>query len=128
MKILLTLLALACSSCLFARKNFNSPVEPDLVAGVVVGEDAEQVVGRLGAPNEVVQLGRRSAWRYDHTVEKSTGAWLLVGFYNQDTRQDRVWVFFDEEQRVSHVGSTFEARNAEYALPFEDLHDREPSE
>jgi hypothetical protein len=82
------------------------------------------VVDRLGAPVDVVQLGRRSAYRYQFTSSKREVLFLLVlGLYNQDTRSDRIWVFFDEKQVLTHVGSTFQGAETEYAMPWEDLHD-----
>jgi hypothetical protein len=79
----------------------------------------------MGAPNEVVQLGRRSAWRYDHSNGKVAGLTLfVVTFVNRDTRTDRVWFFFDEQDRLSHMGSSFEAADADWAMPWQDLSGR----
>ena len=62
--------------------------------------------------------GRRSAWRYEHTVEKQAAAFLVVlGLRGVDTQADRVWVFFDEEDNVLHVGTLFQASEAEYDVP-----------
>jgi hypothetical protein len=75
----------------------------------------------LGAPADVVQLGRRSAWRYDHIHEKRAAFTLIViTMVNSDSKADRVWVFFDEEDRLIHARGTFEADDAEYKLPFQD--------
>jgi hypothetical protein len=72
----------------------------------------------MGAPAEVVQLGRRTAWRYEYKVEKQAAVLVLVlGLRGMDIQSDRVWVFFDEEQKLTHVGSSFASEQASYALP-----------
>jgi outer membrane protein assembly factor BamE (lipoprotein component of BamABCDE complex) len=117
----LLLLALFTASCAVARQRENDPIPAMQVEALAIGDSAERVVELLGAPTEVVQLGRRTAYRYDFTQTKSAGLFLLVvGFFNQDTHQDRVWVFLDEEQVVTHVGSTLAADEAEYAMPWSE--------
>jgi hypothetical protein len=65
---------------------------------------AKDVVEALGAPNEVVQLGTRSAYRYDFTVEKTAGFTLIIiTFLNDDTRADRAWLFFDKDDVLTHA-------------------------
>jgi len=105
--------------CFLSRSQANPPLPPEAVAQIEPGvSDADDVTRLLGAPNEVVQLGRRSAWKYEHTVEKQSAAFLiLLGLRGVDTQADRVWVFFDEEDRVLHVGSLFQANEAEYDVP-----------
>jgi outer membrane protein assembly factor BamE (lipoprotein component of BamABCDE complex) len=113
-------LALA-SSCAFARQRTHEPIAPTSVQSIEVGDSAGRVTELLGAPSEVVQLGTRSAYRYDFTETKSTGLFLLViGFFNVDSHQDRVWVFFDEDENVTHVGATLEADEASYGMPWSD--------
>ena len=88
------------------------------------GMTAADVVATLGAPNEVIQLGLRSAYRFDHQKKKRAGLFALVlGFFNEDTREDRVWCFFDQNDVLTHVGSTLDADDTEYALPWSDIHD-----
>ena len=87
---------------------------------------AAEVVAKLGAPTEVVQLGRRSAYRYDATRTKSTVLFLgIVNFANQDARQDRVWLFFDDKDVLLHYGATLSTHRTQYALPWEDVHEAE---
>jgi outer membrane protein assembly factor BamE (lipoprotein component of BamABCDE complex) len=127
--LLLTLLLVA-PACAFMRETVNEPLTPVALESLRPGvSTAEEVVQALGAPVDVVQLGRRSAYRYQFTASKRAALFLLVlGFYNQDTREDRAWVFFDENQVLSHVGSTFEAADVEYAMPWEELHGEAPAE
>jgi outer membrane protein assembly factor BamE (lipoprotein component of BamABCDE complex) len=115
------LLALVASSCAFARTRTHEPIPAHSVDSLQVGDSAQRVTEVLGAPTEVVQLGKRSAYRYDYTEAKRTGLFLfLVGFYNSDSHQDRVWVFFDEADILTHVGSTLKAEATEYGMPWSD--------
>ncbi len=107
-------------SCLVSRTTNNESITAEHVAQLKPGvSTATDVVKTLGAPSDVVQLGRRSAYRYDHTVTKRAGLFLLViAFMNDDTHADRVWVFFDEHDVLTHVGSTLRADGAEYKMPW----------
>lgn len=106
--------------CLVSKTVNHEALDPAAVAAIRPGEStAEDVLELLGAPNEVVQLGRRSAYRYDHSVQKQAGLFLvLVGLRGVDRQEDRIWIFFDEEEIVMHAGATFEAADAAYALPW----------
>lgn len=117
--LLSLLLVPLCSSCLLSRTDTNEVILPEAVAQLQPGvHTAADVVGVLGGPTEVVQLGRRSAYKYDRRTEKQTGLWLVIfGLRGVDARSDRIWVFFDEDEMLTHVGSTFEAKNAQYELP-----------
>lgn len=107
------------SGCLFSRTDVNAPISRETVERLQPGvHTAADVVSLLGGPAEVVQLGKRAAYLYDHRTEKVTGLWLgIVGFAGDDVRSDRVWAFFDESNVLTHVGATFEASEAEYELP-----------
>lgn len=123
--ILLALLLLSASGCAFARSTNNEPLEAQRLQALHPGTTtAQQAVELLGAPLDVVQLGKRSAYRYEYTSTKHTALFLLlIGFYNQDTRADRAWLFFDENQLLTHVGTTLSGDDTEYAMPWEDVHD-----
>lgn len=112
-------LGASLSGCFFSKSVANPALPPEAVARIVPGTStADDVVAAIGAPNEVVQLGRRSAWKYEHTVEKQAAVFLvLLGLRGVDTQADRVWVFFDEDDRVLHVGTLFQAGAAEYDVP-----------
>lgn len=117
--------ALSLSSCFIARRSTNEPISSMNVDSLLPGRStAKECVQKLGAPSEVVQLGKRFAYRYDHTIEKGAGTFLvLVALFNEDARQDRVWLFFDENGVLSHMGSTFASKRAEYSMPWEDIHE-----
>ncbi len=120
LNVFLLLLLLPFASGCFARhSHLNHDLDQEAVAALQPGvTTAREVMKLLGAPTEVVQLGHRSAYRYDHTQEKSVGLFLLVIFLNgEDLKSDRVWVFFDGNDVLTHVGSTFEAEDVSYDVP-----------
>ena len=85
---------------------------------------AKEVVEKLGAPTDVVQLGRRTAYRYDASSGKGM-TWILVflNFGSKDTRSDRLWVFFDDKDVLTHYGATFATHRTQHAMPWEDVHE-----
>ncbi|MGB0330660.1 MAG: hypothetical protein ACPGPE_02445 [Planctomycetota bacterium] len=118
----LALLVLAASilpGCFFSRSRTNPELSPELASQIIpLQSTAADVTELLGAPNEVVQLGLRTAWRYEHTVEKQSAAFLIfLGLRGVDTQSDRVWVFFDAEGNVTNIGTQFQASEAEYDVP-----------
>jgi hypothetical protein len=121
--LLLAVLALL-PSCFVSRETTNVPLYEDRFAGLQPGvTTATDVVRLLGAPNEIVQLARRSAYRYEFDQRKSAALFLLViNFVNADVRADRAWLFFDENDVLTHVGTTFEAKDARYAMPWWNIH------
>ena len=128
MKLLATLLlvtVLPTAGCVLARQDLNEPIQATAVNQLVPGKTtAREVVELLGGPNEVVQLGRRTAYQYHSSSTKNAALLLLlVNFGNQDTRQDRLWVFFDEDDKLSHYGATYGTHRTQYAMPWEDVHE-----
>jgi hypothetical protein len=117
--LLISSLVPLLSGCFLDRSTINVPLEPTAVAALQPGTStADDVTRLLGAPTEVVQLGRRSAWRYEYVMTKRAGLFLLVfTTLGTDTQVDRVWIFLNEQDTVTHVGSTFDSNEAEYALP-----------
>ena len=114
-------------ACALARQDTNEPLDATLIRSLQPGKTtARDVVERLGAPTEVVQLGRRTAYRYDASATKSTVLFLLlINFGNQDTRTDRLWVFFDENNVLTHHGAWYGTHRPQYAMPWEDVHEPE---
>ena len=122
--LLVWLLTLA-PACAFARSSENKPLEAGALRALQPGTTtAREVVELLGAPIDVVQLGKRSAYLYRFTSTKRAVLFLVVlNLYNQDLRSDRAWVFFDENQVLTHVGVTLEGDQPRYAMPWQDIHD-----
>ena len=124
--VVLTLVALPLlPSCFISRNSANEPLQPKRMDVLQPGvSTAAQVAATLGAPNEVVQLGKRMAWRYDFTNAKTAGfSILILTFINEDARSDRAWLFFDENSVLAFSGRTLEADRAEYAMPWQNVHD-----
>ena len=120
----LALVILLAGGCAIARTATNEPLDPALLDKLEPGKTtALETVELMGAPVDVVQLGRRSAYLHKHTREKSTGIVLVVfNMLNQDHREDRLWVFFDEAGTLTHFGSTLEADRTQVATPFKNLY------
>ncbi|GAB4146473.1 MAG: hypothetical protein Fur0037_14540 [Planctomycetota bacterium] len=114
-------------SCALARQESNDPIDARIVRTLEPGRTtAREVVERLGAPTDVVQLGRRTAYRYDASITKSAALFLILfNMGAQDTRTDRLWVFFDENDVLTHYGASYGTHRAQYALPWEDVHEPE---
>jgi hypothetical protein len=123
-QLCLASIVLVLPSCYISRSMVNEPIKPASVAKLTPGTTtADEALALLGAPTEVVQLGKRSAWRYDHAEAKTSGLWLIVvGMLNEDTQADRVWLFFDENDVLKHAGATLTASTAAYAFPWEHKH------
>ena len=126
----LIILTLLTQSCAFVRSTENEPIDPTVVRQFKPGvTTAREVVEKLGAPSQIVELGNRSAYRYDHTVTRGAGLLLvLVIIGNSDSRSDRVWVFFDSNNVLTHIGSTFSSHRSQYAFPWEDVHEKADSD
>ncbi len=107
-------------ACFFARTRVNEPVEAAREVNLPPGTPAAEVVAILGAPQQVVEIGNRSAYRYEYAQTKRAGLSLIVlTMINEDTRTDRVWAFFDEEDRLTHLATSFESDGTRYKLPFQ---------
>lgn len=115
-------LCTSLSGCFIARTTTNEPLREQRIGELIPGRTtAREVTERLGAPNEVVQLGHRTAYRYDFTNTKRAGFTVIVlSLLNEDTRSDRLWLFFDEKDVLTHAGKTFEGAKTEYAMPWDD--------
>jgi len=126
-RLLLASLLCLAPACAMGRSVENVPLDAAKLHKLQPGTStAREVVELLGAPVDVVQLGKRSAYLYEFTTTKNAALILLaVNFYNADRRSDRAWVFFDENQVLSHVGVTLSGGDTEYAMPWEDVHDGE---
>jgi outer membrane protein assembly factor BamE (lipoprotein component of BamABCDE complex) len=120
---ILGLLCLLASGCFVSRSTRNPALAKDMLGALPRGADAQQVLEVLGAPSQVVQLGLRSAWLYEHVNHKRAGfTAIVVTLLNEDLRSDRVWLFFDEQGKLAHAGGSFDADDARWAMPWQDLH------
>lgn len=115
----LLLAVLLFSSCVFSQTHQHQALDGDLIASLEPGvSNAADVVRAMGAPTEVVQLGHRSAYRYDASQSKQAGLFLfLLSLHGGDSQQDRAWFFFDESDRLTHRAATLAAEQARFRLP-----------
>lgn len=71
--------------------------------------------------DELVRSPLDHCYTYEYTDTKSASLYLLlVSFTNQETKRDRVVVFFDDKGVVSHLGSTFNSKDVGFRLPTSD--------
>lgn len=108
---------------MISRSTFNEPLPHDLLAQLEPNQTtASEAAELMGAPAEVIQLGHRSAWRYEYTVSKDAMLTvILVTLRNTDSHSDRAWLFFDEDDVLTHFASTLGSDRAEYILPWSKL-------
>jgi len=116
---------LLLGACAIGKQEVNEPLDARAIATLQPGvTTAREVVDKLGAPSEVIQLGRRTAYRYDASITKTAGMLLLLfNWVTQDGRSDRLWVFFDDKDLLTHYGASYGTHRAQYAFPWEDVHE-----
>src|SRR5581483_1727507 len=148
-KLLAVSLAVALlPGCILGRIRDQSPIDPEAVKKIVVGQTTKKdVVDLLGAPayvndriglrvlgkpvqgagntgpliDELIHSPLDHSYTYEYSDTKSLSLYLLiVSFTNQETKRDRVVVFFDEKGVVTHVGVTLDAKNVEFRMPTSD--------
>ena len=125
---LLVLLLLTLPACFVGRSSRNEPLDKLPLDKLEPGKStAKDAVELLGAPNNVVELDRRSAYYYVFQNKRTTGLsfLLLLTFVNEDTRTDRIWLFFDENQTLTHFGESLEGANVKGGLPWRDIYKEE---
>jgi hypothetical protein len=119
--ISILLAASICSGCaVFGRGKDFKPFEEDSLKQVTAGKTTAGDVTRLfGPPDKIIKLSNGNAYLYERSIEKATGLWLIVlTFGNWDKQYDRMAFFINNEDVVTHIGSSFNAEAASYALPF----------
>lgn len=116
-------LSVVLPSCFISRSTGNEPLQAASMDTLKPGTStATDVANALGAPNEVVQLGKRMAWRYDFTTAKQAGfSIIILTFVNNDARADRAWFFFDQNSVLQYAGRTFQADHTEYSMPWQHV-------
>jgi len=115
------LLVFFLQSCAGWAKNKDyHPFDANGLDNLTPGKStAVQVTKVLGPPSEIVKLSNGNAYIYRRSVSKGTGIWLLiVSFGNYDKHYDRIVIFFDKRNIMTHYGITLDAHKAAYGLPF----------
>ena len=119
--IRILLVVSVCAGCaVFGRGKDFKPFDENSLKQVTTGITSASEVTRLfGPPNKIVKLSNGNAYVYERSVEKVTGLWLVVlTFGNWDTQYDRIAFFINNDDVVTHFGSSFNAETASYAMPF----------
>jgi hypothetical protein len=109
------------SGCaVFGRGKDFKPFDENSLKQVTAGSTTAADVTRLfGPPNKIVKLSNGNAYLYERSIDKATGLWLVVlTFGNWDKQYDRIAFFINNEDTVTHIGSSFNAETASYAMPF----------
>jgi hypothetical protein len=136
--------------CILGRVRDEVPLDAEKVARIKPGQSTKKdVVDVLGAPtyvndrlgfrvvsprggplsgaapaplvDELVRSPLDHSYTYEYTDTKSESLYLLiVSFTNQETKRDRVVIFFDEKGVVSHMGSSLNSKDVEFRLPTSD--------
>ena len=117
---ILLLLSFGSSCAVIGRgKNFR-PFDENMLMQVTPGKTtASEVTKLFGPPNQIVKLSNGNAYIYERSVNKVTGLWLIVlTFGNFDTQYDRLVFFINNDDVVTHLGSSFKTGTASYAMPF----------
>ena len=120
-RLLPALALVSLGGCYFGKKVEDHPWPAEAVARIEVGKTTKaQVLQLLGPPKEVVRLLESEAYMYTHSVEKSTGAFLLlVNLSRTDRQLDAITVIINRQDVVTAVGSRFAAGTAEYGFPWD---------
>ena len=117
--------ALLSGCAVMGRQQRDQRIDPEAAAKVGKGMSKEEVVQILGAPNQIEYIRkendpvREHAYVYEHTTTKYTGVALaFINFGNSDEKRDRIVVFFDGAGKVTAVGKSLYAENADFGFPF----------
>ena len=123
--LLLAAISILPGCMIMARRQTDQPVSAESVEKLDSGMTKTQVTDLLGAPQEIVFSNREHdplrehAYIYEYEQAAGTAIFFgVVNFGNLDTKRDRVVVFFDEEDRVSNIGSSLNGHEARYGFPF----------
>jgi len=115
------LLIIACfNSCaVIGRSKDFRPFDESVLKKVIPGKTTAQEVTELfGAPSQVVKLSNGNAYVYERSLSKATGLWLVIlTFANFDIQHDRIVFFINQDDIVSHYGSSFKTEAASYEMP-----------
>lgn len=117
---IITLLITASGCAIIGRDRDFRTFDPKALTSVVPGKTtAGQVTQLFGAPTQVVKLSNGNAYMYTRSTSKGTVVWLLlVTFANYDRQYDQVVFFFDKNDVLTHYGTSLNAAQAAYGMPF----------
>jgi len=104
----------------FGRSKDFVAFDENALKQVTTGKtSASEVTQLFGPPNKIVKLSNGNAYVYERSVDKGTGLWLvLLTFANFDTQYDRIVFLINNDDVVTHFGSSFNSEAASYGMPF----------
>lgn len=117
--VMLFLGSLAGCAVIGRNKDFR-PIEENRLAQVTPGKTtAADLMQLFGPPSQIVRLSHGNAYIYNHSLGKATGLWLIfVTFANYDKQHDRIVFFLNNQDLVTHYGSSFKAETSAHGMPF----------
>jgi len=121
LSILLVAIMICLSGCaVIGRGKDYRTFDEQGLAQIKPGQTTAMEVTKIfGAPSQIVKLSNGNAYIYNRSLSKATGLWLiLVTFINYDTQYDRIVFFINQNDVVTHYGSSFKADTAAYGTPF----------
>lgn len=120
---------LLLTGCVAGRVSQGEPFTKKQLEKFTPGKTtAAQVTETLGPPRQVVELNPRSAYLYEFSQSKIGGlVFIVANFFNVDQRYDRIWLFFDERNVLTHYGSKLSSHRVRWTTPWSDLHDPKKS-
>lgn len=117
--------ALLSGCAVMGRQQRDQRISSDAADQVEKGMTKAKVVELLGAPHQIEYLRKDNdpvhehAYIYEHITTKYTGiALAFINFGNSDEKRDRVVIFFDATGKVSAVGKSLHAEEANFGFPF----------
>jgi hypothetical protein len=107
--------------CYFGKKVEDHPWSGEAVRKIEPGKTTKaELLQILGAPREVVRLLDSDAYMYVHSIEKSTGVFLLLlNLQRVDKQFDAITVIINRQDIVTGIGHRFTAEEAEYGFPWD---------
>lgn len=115
------LFLLTCTGCFaFGTNKEYQPFNAEQFASIQPGETtAKEITELFGAPTNIVEMSNGNAFIYQRSISKGTFIWLiLLSFGNYDNQTDQVAFFFDNQDVLTHYGTSLNADKASYGLPF----------
>jgi len=118
--LVMVILSMGSGCAVIGRGKDFRPIEEKTLAKVTPGKTTAADVMRLfGPPSQIVKLTNGNAYIYNRSLSKATGLWfVLVTFANYDTQHDRIVFFLNNQDLVTHYGSSFKSDTSSHGLPF----------
>ena len=121
MTITFLLVVFITSGCCVLGKNMeDQKFDASGLDNVAINQTTALEIGQIfGAPSQLVKLSNGNAYIYRRSVAKATAVWLLfVSMGRYDKQYDQIVFFFDNNNILTHYGSSFNVGEASYGLPF----------